>query len=96
MVFDTDRRFGCFRNRALFTAWERSIERIHHRCTGSGKSRRVTVVSATVAAEALCAGCPIAVRCAQVATANRYTGIAGGNVFVRGKIRTEIDARSAA
>lgn len=74
---------NCRTQPEVLVKWEQDAEQVFE--TGS----REQVRSALAEAEMFCKGCPLANQCAETANSTRYTGLAGGRVFVRGRHRAK-------
>jgi hypothetical protein len=73
---------NCRTNIAIIEKWEDQAEEVF----GAGGTKAQCRV-ACAEAEMLCKGCPMLEACARQAKDSRYTGIAGGRIFVHGRHR---------
>lgn len=73
---------NCGRHRDTIVRWEQSAAEVF--TTGSRAQARAALAEAQV----FCGGCPIRVACEEQAASERYTGVAGGQIFVEGRRRS--------
>ena len=74
---------NCRKQPEVLVKWEQHAEETFD--TGSREQTR----KALAEAEMFCKGCPLAASCAETATSTRYTGLAGGRIFVGGRHRAK-------
>lgn len=74
---------NCRKQPEVLVKWEQDAEETFE--TGSREQTRAALAEAQM----FCKGCPLAQSCAETATSNRYTGLAGGLIFVGGRHRTK-------
>lgn len=74
---------NCRKQPEVLIKWEQAAEETFD--TGS----REQVRAALAEAEMFCKGCPLAQSCAETANSTRYTGLAGGRIFVGGRHRAK-------
>jgi hypothetical protein len=74
---------NCRKQPEVLLKWEQDAELTFE--TGS----REQVRAALAEAEMFCKGCPLAQQCAETANSERYTGLAGGRIFVGGRHRAK-------
>lgn len=72
----------CRSSLALIQKWEMRAEEVF-----AAEGSRAACRAANAEAEMLCKGCPLLEACAKNARATRYTGIAGGRIFINGRQR---------
>lgn len=74
---------NCRKQPEVLVKWEQHAEETFD--TGSREQTRTALAEA----EMFCKGCPLAASCAETAVSTRYTGLAGGRIFVGGRHRAK-------